>query len=614
MCGLIGCASTDDVERLAAVEAGLGCLRHRGPESQRAAAFRTADRNAVLGHTRLRIIDLHERADQPIANEDGSVQVTFNGELYNFGELRTRLRDEGHTFASETDTEVLVHLYESVDGDPDRLLSQLRGMFAFALFDTKRGRLLLARDRLGIKPMYHAKLAGGGVAFASEASALVESGLVSPGPDTLSVVGYLLWGSVQGPRSIFAGIQELPAGSYLVWQGDEPRVHEWWQPSFEPRIPDAEATNALRDVLEDGVARHLVADREVGLFLSGGVDSGSIAAVAARRGSIRSLTVTFPDIGDDEGPAAMLVAKRLGLHHEDVAVVGSDVAGWLPSVVGSMDQPTNDGVNSWIVSKAAHDAGLVVALSGVGGDELFGGYPSFSLVPRVKVAASALGWAPMSLRRRSADALVARRPGARASRVLMAMPGSGGAYRAVRGLFSARDLDRLGVLRWIGESDAIDTFTPPDPDVADPIDAVACLEMQRYLRNQLLRDTDAMSMAHSLEVRVPLLDDAVVQAATGIASRVRNRPGKELLLAAAGVNRHGAKRGFTLPFDAWMRGPLKEPLRELVLSDALPFEWLFERDARRSLWRSFEAGHVHWSRPWALGVLRFWAAEHDLRW
>jgi asparagine synthase (glutamine-hydrolysing) len=196
----------------------------------------------------------------------------------------------------------------------------------------------------------------------------------------------------------------------------------------------------------------------------------------------------------------------------------------------------------------------------------------------------------------------------------MAPRGVGGAYRAVRGLFGLRDLQQLGALEWVGELDALSMFTPDDPEEPDVRDAVASLELQRYLRNQLLRDTDAMSMAHSLEVRVPLLDDDVVDVALATPADLRNRSGKAMLQEAAGFARTGPKRGFTLPFDAWMRGALREPVQEFVLSDGLPFSWLISQQARASLWRAFEDGHVHWSRPWSLAILRMWAVQHGYRW
>src|SRR4051812_18389701 len=442
MCGILGAATVGVDQPEEAVAAGLKHLAHRGPEAAAHVAFRTADRGCVLGHTRLRIIDVREQADQPIQNEDGSVQVVFNGELYNFRELRAELSSSGHRFGTDTDTEVLVHLYEAVDGNVDRMLERLRGMFAFALWDASGGRLVVARDRLGIKPMYHAAIPSGGVAFASEAMALVRSGLVDAGPDTTSMIGYLLWGSVQGPRTILGGVQELPPGSYLEWDERGSRVTRWWQPVFREGT-DAAPAERLRSALDDAVARHLVADREVGLFLSGGVDSTAIANVAARAGALRSLTVTFPGVGNDEGAEAARTAASLGLRHDAVPVTGDELAANLTAIAGAMDQPTADGVNSWVVSRAAHDAGLVVALSGVGGDELFGGYPSFQQVPRVATAAFALRAVPFPLRRALADALLSPPPRLPPFPIPMAQTGVGPADPTGPGLFGGRDLPRL---------------------------------------------------------------------------------------------------------------------------------------------------------------------------
>jgi asparagine synthase (glutamine-hydrolysing) len=271
-------------------------------------------------------------------------------------------------------------------------------------------------------------------------------------------------------------------------------------------------------------------------------------------------------------------------------------------------------VNSWVVSQAAARAGLVVALSGLGGDELFGGYPTFEMVPKVARVDRALHLVPGRARGRLAGVLAARQPGGRAGRMLGSTDGMAHAYRAVRGLFSPQDLDRLGVLPWLGARETDVLFTPSEPPEGEPGDRVAFLELTRYMRNQLLRDTDQMSMAHSIEVRVPLLDDRVLDAAFAIAPQVRNRPNKALLQRAAGIDVEGPKQGFTLPFDTWMRGPLRGWTREALLSDRLPLGWLFERRGREQLWEAFERRRVHWSRPWAIAMVRAWADANELRW
>jgi asparagine synthase (glutamine-hydrolysing) len=597
------------------MRAALPLLRHRGPEASDARVFRVGAGSCALGHTRLRIVDTSERADQPLGNEDGTVWVALNGELYDYRELRRELQQAGHDFATTSDTEALVHLYEQVDGDPDSLLTRLRGMYAFVIVDQARERVLLGRDRLGIKPLYLAATRSGGLAFASEARALARSGIAPCGPDSASLVGYALWGSVQGPRTAYAGVEELTPGSYLAWTPTGSEVRTWWTPSFDSSFGERDAEVSLREALRDSVGRHVVADREVGLFLSGGVDSRSVAAMASRdEGGIRSLTVTFPEGDDDESGVARRSAAQLGLRHEEVPVIGADVAASISDIARAMDQPTADGVNSWVVSQAAARAGLVVALSGLGGDELFGGYPTFETVPKVARIDHALHLVPGRARGGLARALAARQPGGRAGRMLGSTDGMAHAYRAVRGLFSPQDLDRLGALPWLGAREADTLFTPPEPPEGEVADRVAFLELTRYMRNQLLRDTDQMSMAHSIEVRVPLLDDRVLDAALAIAPHVRNRPNKALLQRAAGIAVEGPKQGFTLPFDAWMRGPLREWTREALLSDRLPLEWLFERRGREQLWEAFERRHVHWSRPWAVAMLRWWADANELRW
>jgi asparagine synthase (glutamine-hydrolysing) len=615
VCGLVGVVQPSGDAPIEDVRAALPLLRHRGPEASATRAFRVGTGSCALGHTRLRIVDTSERADQPLGNEDGTVWVGLNGELYNHRELRRDLQEAGHDFATTSDTEALVHLYEQVDGDPDSLLTRLRGMYAFVIVDQARGRVLLGRDRLGIKPLYLAATRAGGLAFASEARALAGSGIVPSGPDSASLVGYALWGSVQGSRTAYAGVEELTPGSYLSWTPSGSEVRTWWTPSFDASLGERDAEASLGEAVRDSVSRHVDADREVGLFLSGGVDSSSVAAMASRGAAgIRSLTVTFPDGEDDEGFVARRGAAQLGLQHEQVPVTGADVAASITVVARAMDQPTADGVNSWVVSQAAARMGLVVALSGLGGDELFGGYPTFEMVPRVARLDRALYLVPGGARRRLADALAARQPGGRAGRMLASTVGMAHAYRAVRGLFSPQDLDRLGVLPWLGAREADLLFTPPEPPGGEAADRVALLELTRYMRNQLLRDTDQMSMAHSIEVRVPLLDDRVLDAAFAVAPHVRNRPNKALLQRAAGIAVEGPKQGFTLPFDAWMRGPLREWTREALLSDRLPLEWLFERRGREQLWEAFERRRVHWSRPWAIAMLRAWADAHELGW
>ena len=400
MCGFVGWAGRD--ASAGPIRLGVDAIAHRGPDAAGVTELGGPDGErgvrCVLGSVRLRIIDISPEGDQPMPNEDGSAWVSFNGELYNHPELRAWLDGRGHTFRSKTDTEALVHAYEEFADDPHRMLDRLRGMFAFGLWDSNRGRLFMARDRLGIKPLYYAQTSDGGVAFASEIRALARAGVITPSPDTDAIRGYLLRGVIPGPSSAFEGVRELPAGCYALWDGSgPPQVRRWWSLSMasDPAVAAA-PVEALSEALEDAVARHLVADRPIGVFLSSGVDSGAIATVAAKRGTIRTFTVTFPDLGDDEGSAAADLARRIGASHEEVQVTATDVESWVRRGLADMDQPTHDGLNSWLVSRAAHEAGLVVALSGLGGDELFGGYGSFGFVPGCTDGAADSGSSPLA--------------------------------------------------------------------------------------------------------------------------------------------------------------------------------------------------------------------------
>ena len=603
MCGIVGALvdQAQDTDALSSrVATGLDALVHRGPDSGGQRSMRSGDSVCVLGARRLRIIDLSTDADQPLTNEDGSVTLVFNGEIYNYAELRHDLEQRGHVFGSRTDGEVIVHLFEE-DRDPSIFLPKLRGMFGLALFDERTGELVLARDSLGIKPLYYCT-DGNAVAFSSEVRALIKAGFATAEFDDEAVRGFLFWGSVQRPRTIFRAIRELAPGSYLRARGSTVDAHRWWSPEPDPYGWDAVDTRSLvLAAMRDSVSRHLVADQPVGVFLSGGVDSQFITLMAAERTKqLRTLTVTFPSSAFDEGPAGAALARSLGAEHVEVPVTGEEVAGDVDTIVGAMDQPTSDGVNTWVVSKAARESGLVVVLSGLGGDELFGGYPSFHQVPSVRRAAWVSSVLPRAARSTLAAWVDERSPGNRFARLFASDGTYFGAYATVRGLFP-RDGDISSYME-DGSSFALVA------DIAarrtlEPRDWVMLLELTGYMSNQLLRDADQMSMSHSIELRVPWLDRSVLAAALSLPTELRNRE------IAVGPREEGPKRGFSLPFDEWMRGPLHDFVREGVLDRGLPFDDLIPVTARRTLWDAFTNGRTHWSRPWAVAVLRKWALQ-----
>jgi len=465
--------------------------------------------------------------------------------------------------------------------------------------------VVLARDRLGIKPMYYSETPAG-LAFASEARTLARlTGHVSINPEAL--IWYLQWGSV-GSVSIFEGVNELPPGHFLIWERGSAHVKTWWSPQPSPIADLArDTTRLVRAALADSVARHLVADRPVGLFLSAGADSHAILRQAAAAADINALTITFPETGDDEGDQAAAHAGAVGARHQTVPITGEEIEQLLPTILGSMDQPTSDGVNTWMVCRAAKEAGMVVALSGIGGDELFGGYPSFRFVPRLAAAQRFLHFVPAGLRRSAAKWLSGIAPGGRASRVLIGAGGYSDAYRAVRGFFAEDGSYPFQTNSSLPQS----SLNGDDPD---PGNRVMRLELENYLPYQLLRDADSMSMSHSLELRVPLLDDVMVRVALALPPEIRNEKGKALLLRAAGIENSPPKRPFALPFDIWLRGPLRETVRAALLSDELPFADLIDSGFRRRVWEAFEAGRIPWSLPWSIAVLRLWPGANGFSW
>jgi asparagine synthase (glutamine-hydrolysing) len=608
VCGIAGVLETANRSdgSVARVDTMLTAIDHRGPDARGTQALTGPNGvRAVLGAVRLRIIDLAPTADQPMSDAEGRVWTSFNGEIYNFKELRAELTAAGFAFRSQSDTECLVHLWRYVDGDVARLASRLRGMFAFAIFDTATGAAALVRDRLGIKPLYFTRTANG-LAFASEQRALARAGVVAPSLNAAAVPGYLTKGVVPFGPSVVAGVEALPPGTALVWKGGEPESVRWWRPVFAQRadlLASDRATCEVAASVEDAVARHLVADRKVGVFLSSGTDSTVVATLAGRHGAQQSLTVRFPDEPDyDEGGPAAATAQHLGFDHAEVPTTARDAAELFPRFLTSLDSPTADAFNTWLVCRAARETGLVVALSGVGGDELFAGYRTFNLVPRLRRITPLFRFMPAAARRRLTQLLQANERTRPFARAVGARPGIAGAYHAMRSLFDPYELEAIG----LAVPQLLDVTT------TEPVDAVTLLELGSYLRYQLLPDTDTTSMAHSLEVRVPLLDDRVVETALALPPS-RRVEGKSLLAAAAGLPAAPEKRTFTLPIERWMRTALRPTMQTAILDDSLPFGDVLPAAFRAQLWQEFEASRVHWSKVWAVGVLRLWPDANGLR-
>ena len=570
---------------------------------------------AVLGARRLAIVDLSTQARIPMGTPDGRVWVTYNGEVYNFPELRTELEARGHRFRTRGDTETL--LYGYLEWGPE-FVGRLRGMFAAGVLDARgpSPRLLLARDRFGVKPLYWSR-SGLALHFASEVRALMAGGLLANEPEPRGLHGFLVYGSVPSPWTTVRGVFALPAAHTLAVDTEryaDARPTGYWSLPPRPRSGPcpAEAAAEARRLLDESVRQHLVSDVPLGVFLSGGMDSSALVALASRHSALplTTLSVTFDEPEFSEGEYAAAVARRFGAKHIEVRLRARDFVEEIPKVLDAMDQPSTDGVNTYFVAKAAREAGLTVVLSGVGGDEIFWGYPGFRSVPRI---------ARLS---RWPGARVAAMLGGRIARALgyprfekllfLRVPGLG-PYLMARGMFPPAAAGRL-----LGAA-PLPTWRVGGPAAASGLreaDGYARLEVAHYLENQLVRDTDVFSMAHSLEVRVPFLDHRLAEYLGGLPPAcLMSGSGSKPLLAAALRSEFpeglGArpKMGFTFPFDRWMRDSI--PAIERYTQHPGP---IVEGGARE-VTRAFQARRAHWSRFWAVAVLRGMSRRERLpRW
>ena len=548
------------------------CMRSRGPDA--ADVWTSEDARVGLAHRRLAIIDLSPAGAQPMRR--GERVIIFNGEIYNFRELRARLESQGRSFTSHSDTEVLLELYDAMG---EAMLGELRGMFAIALWDGAKRRMLLARDPYGIKPLYYAN-EGGTVRVASQVKALIAGGEVDKRFDPAAAAGFFLRGTVPEPFTMYRAIRALPAGSYCYVDANgagEPRQYFSIAATLREavdtahRVREHEREELVHDAVLESVRYHMVADVPVGAFLSAGIDSSAIVAFARESGAadLQTMTLRFEEYrgrDNDEAPLATLVARQYGVRHSIRELTLDDFRAELPRIFAAMDQPTVDGLNSYFISKAAAELGLKVAMSGTGGDELFGGYTSFRDIPRWMPVTSVLARVPGLgegvYRLNTALAKRSRHISPKMGEILRHGCSYAGAYLVKRGRFLASELpDVLGKdiaaegmerLDLIG---ILERAVTPDPGT--PYARVAALESSLYLRNQLLRDMDWASMAHSLEVRVPLVDAHLLRRLAP-ALVTRKGRGKGILANAPHPPlpqevRTRRKTGFTLPIKEWLK-------------------------------------------------------------
>ena len=762
MCGICGVIDwSESPDAAAIVRRMTPTMLHRGPDDEGYLDGGRAKEGATallaLGMRRLSIIDL-EGGHQPIFNEDGKVGVVLNGEIYNFQELRAQLEDRGHSFRTRSDSEVVAHAYE--EWGPD-CVERLQGMFAIAVYDAREARgsefrvsssefqvpssefgigrsefrvpsphltrnseletrtfpseeggtLFLARDRLGIKPLYYYAQspkfrvpgsefrveADGGVhhrdaefrvsssefrveddgletrsseletrnskletrfLFASEVRTLLASGVVPRRLSRDALESYLLFGSVSEPMTLVEGVLSLPPGHRMTVKlgASNPAVtpivtpERYWNiatlisskasskasaniqagANGRAKKTDLKASAAhVRTLLEESVRKHLIADVPVGVFLSSGIDSTALAALASHEASgVHTFTVAFPEKEFSEAAIARRTAATLGTTHQEVMLTGDEMLARLGEAVGALDQPSMDGINTYFVSWSARQAGLKVALSGLGGDEVFGGYNTFRRTPQYKRLATFANRVPGGVR--SAFASAAGAAGGRfmsgdGGRKIEALLNGAGSlpdpFYFGRTLFTPVQVAELmngatvapdNSLWWQWLSESV-TQTRS----LDPFAAVSCLELQSYLVSTLLRDTDSMSMAHSLEVRVPFLDHLLVEFVTQLPEEVKLGKGKAKALLVSALNDllpaevvAQKKRGFTFPWASWLRGPLKEKFERGISELSPALQEALNPEAAQDVWLSYLNGKTTWSRPWSLYVLNEWTKKH----
>ena len=579
--------------------------QHRGPDDQGIVSFD----QVVLGNTRLAIIDTSAAGHQPMNDPETGNWITYNGETYNFKELRREIGSEPRF--SNTDTEVVLHAYRKWGVDAFR---RLRGMFALAIWDHANQQLVLARDPLGIKPLYYF-VAKDRLLFASELRALIATGLIARRLSAAGVDSYLATGSVESPLTIVEGIKQLLPGHYLqvkvVDRGIELTEIKFTSPGDVYAPSDRTAAVAqLRSELEETVRLHLVSDVPLGVFLSGGMDSSALVALVSRVSDRRPKTfsVVFDENTFTEAPFSRAVAERFNTDHSEIRLSEQRLIDLLPDAIAAIDQPTMDGINTFVVSGAVKETGVTVALSGLGGDELFAGYPSFRRAMKLS--------SPVSKRvLRSASGLGKFAANGSVQRQKF--------WQLANSECRPEDVYRIS--RQLFSTDSVTLMTGRQPGhknghhySSDIVNTISALELKGYMTNTLLRDTDAMSMAHSLEVRVPFVDTRLVDFVLSLPGEwkmSRKSVPKPLLADALGdlLPRDflaRPKMGFTLPFEKWLQRNLRTEVSSVLRDPSRVSMSGLDAKTVEKVWDDFlqKPRAVGWSRPWSLYVLAQWCA------
>jgi asparagine synthase (glutamine-hydrolysing) len=602
MCGIAGILTVNQYQdNLQTIIQGMqAAIQHRGPDDS--GIYIAKEQQAALAHTRLAILDLSFAGHQPMSTPDGRYSIVFNGEIYNFEKIRHDLITQGEQFQSQTDTEVILKLYQKFGFDCVRYL---RGMFAFAIWDDLDKTCFLARDPLGIKPLYYWQ-SGSTLVFASELKSILASRLPAIKLSVEGLYGYLISGSVPEPNTLIEGVYCLSAGHYLHWHAGQINQKQYWQIDFTPEpISLSEASEKVRDALIDSIQHHFVSDVPVGIFLSGGIDSTSIVALArqTQKAKLRTYSIAFEENEWNEGETAQKVADLFDTEHTEYQITASLGRNLLPQFLQSIDQPSIDGFNTFCVSQVAHQDGTKVVLSGLGGDELFGGYKTFQQVPKmvrwgqqlqkIQPITSSLGkglasWGKSPQQKRLGD-------------FLQQKPTVASAYGCYRGIFSYKEASKI-IQYYLKDSLSSSSMTHLSGEncvfpkggkytnLPSLEDEVSLLELSCYMRNQLLRDSDVMSMAWGLELRVPLVDRVLVETIASIPSSIRLEYKKQLLIKAVPELPNWLinlpKRGFSFPFQKWIEEDWNDYFQVRKLDQGVDLKL--------------------WYRRWSLAILDYW--------
>jgi len=633
MCGIFGIASHRAHIPAGLLERGTQSLAHRGPDDSGTIVLPCAAGEIGLGNRRLAILDLSPLGHQPMHDPDTGNWIVYNGEIYNFRELRTELEQTGSRFHSHSDTEVVLKAYARWG---EACLSRFRGMFAFALWDAGCRQLLLARDPMGIKPLYYAQ-AGELFFFASEVRSLLGTDLLRRQIDSAGLANYLSFGSSYDPFTLIEGVRALHAGHSLIWKDGVPHISQYWDlvddpwtPQGEPSITGADGSDGaskLKLLLEEAVRMQLVSDVPVGVFLSGGIDSGALVSIVSRGGVTPStFSIVFKESEFSEAQYSRAIAQKFRTDHHEIEVSQTDVLSTIPDALQAMDLPTMDGINTYFVSRETRRSGVKVALSGLGGDEVFGGYSSFRTVPQFERLGRLWSHVPGIGRSGIASAFEKLAPDTDQNRKLALLMSDNGAgihpYFVSRMLFTP---EQRGLLLLNNDVSMLQTADAAQRDRLnrslrlDPVNRVSYLESRCYMLNTLLRDSDFMSMSQGLELRVPLIDHQLAKAVLALPGKWKlNATPKHLLVDALdgslpGEVVHRPKRGFTLPFEQWMRQELRSEMEAALDAGRIkrgPLGGLLNGDEVRKVWDAFLRRTVSWSRPWSLFVLQRWSEMH----